>query len=129
MPFTSQDIYTLAQQLHALLPHKAWSRDIGFWEEFTEVADVLRAACRQAEVEEPQATIIAEALAGLIYHWGSRYRKLDPEIAKATDALVTALGGSLQAPGLYALRHGTPITIAAIAHLIGWVTVLEVEEP
>ena len=90
---------------------------------------MLRAACRQTEVEDPPATIIAEALAGLIYHWGSRYHKLDPEIAKATEALVTALGGSLQAPGLYALRHGTPITIAAIAHLLGWATVLEVEEP
>jgi hypothetical protein len=129
MPFISQDIYPLARRLHELLPHKAWPRDIGFWEEFTAVADALRAACRQHKVEEPQATIIAEALAGLIYHWGSRYRKLDAEIAKATDVLVMALGGSLRAPGMYALRHGTPITIAAIAHLIGWITVLEVEEP
>jgi hypothetical protein len=129
MAFTSQDIYPLAQALQALLPFKAWHRDIGAWEEYTQVADTLRAACRRVEVEEPQATIIAEALAGLAYHWGSRYRKLDPEIAKATDVLVTALGGRLQAPGLYALRDGTPITSAAIAHLIGWVTILEVEEP
>lgn len=128
MPFSSADIYPLAQRLHAQLPHKAWPRDIGFWEDFTHVADELRAACRQAKVEEPQATIIAEALAGLVYHWGSRYRRLDAEIAKATDVLVTALGGTLRPPGMYALQAGTPITIAAIAHLIGWVTILEVEE-
>ena len=128
MSFASRDIFPLAQQLQGLLPHKAWPREIGFWEEFTQVADELRAACRLAEVEEPQATIIAEALAGLIYHWGSRYHKLDGEIARAADVLVTALGGTLGSPGMYALREGTPITVAAIAHLIGWVTILEVEE-
>ena len=70
MPFTSQDIHPLARQLHTQLPYKAWPRDIGLWEEFIQVADDLRATCRQAEVEEPHATIIAEALAGLVYHWG-----------------------------------------------------------
>jgi hypothetical protein len=128
MAFTSQAIYPLAQTLHTLLPSKTWQRDIGDWEEFTQVGDALRAACRQAEVEEPQAMIIADALAGLLYHWGSRYRQLDTEV-KATDVLVTALGGTLQAPGMYALRVGAPITMAAIAHLIGWVTILEVLEP
>jgi hypothetical protein len=129
MTFRAQDIFPLAQRLHTLLPNKAWPRDIGAWEEYTRVADELRAACREVRVEEPQAIIIADALAGLVYHWGSRYRKLDGEVGKATDVLVTALGGTLAAPGMYALRHGTPITIAAIAHLIGWVTILEVEEP
>jgi hypothetical protein len=129
MAFTSQTIYPLAQTLYTLLPEKAWQREIGDWQEYTRVADALQAACRQAEVEEPQATIIAEALAGLVYHWGSRYRKLDTEVGKATDVLVTALGGTLRAPGMYALRGGAPITIAAIAHLIGWVAILEVLEP
>jgi hypothetical protein len=129
MAFTSLAIYPLAQSLHALLPSKTWRRDIGDWEEYTHVADALRAACRQVEVEEPHATIIADTLAGLIYHWGSRYRRLDAEIGKATDVLVTALGGTLRMPGMYALRDGAPITIAAIAHVIGWVTILEVVEP
>ena len=68
---------------------------------------------------------LKRAVAGILY----MRNKLDGEIAKATDVLVTAIGGSLHAPGMYALRHGTPITIASIAHLIGWVTILEVEEP
>jgi hypothetical protein len=102
---------------------------VGDWEEYTGVADALRASCREAALEEPLATIIAEALAGLLYHWGSRYRKLDREVGKAVDVLVVALGGRLGEPGLYAIPERTPITVAAIAHLIGWVTILEVEEP
>jgi hypothetical protein len=129
MSLTSQDIYPLAQRLHAQLPRQVWMRAVGDWEEYTYVADGLRASCREAATEEPQATIIAEALAGLLYHWGSRYRKLDSEIGKAVDVLVMALGGTLAQPGMYALREGTPITVAAIAHLIGWITILEVEEP
>jgi hypothetical protein len=129
MPVTSQDIYPLARRLQAQIPRKVWSRAVGDWEEYTHVADALHASCRQAAVEEPQATIIAEALAGLVYHWGSRYRTLEPEIGKAVDVLVMALGGTLGGPGMYALQAGTPITIAAVAHLIGWVTILEVEEP
>ena len=104
-------------------------REVGDWDEYTHVADTLRSSCHAVAVEEPQATIIAEALAGLLYHWGSRYRQLDSEIGKAVDVLVIILGGTLGQPGMYALREGTPITIAAIAHLIGWVTILEVEEP
>jgi hypothetical protein len=129
MPVTSQDIYPLAKRLHAQLPRQVWTREVGDWDEYTHVADALRGSCREVMVEEPQATIIAEALAGLLYHWGSRYRKLDPEIGKAVEVLVMALGGTLGQPGMYALREGTAITIAAIAHLIGWVTILEVEEP
>jgi hypothetical protein len=34
----------------------------------------------------------------------------------------------VQEPGVYALAVGTPITVAAIAHLIGWVTILEIPE-
>jgi hypothetical protein len=67
MPVTSQDIYPLAQRLHAQLSRRVWSRAVGDWDEYTHVADALRASCRQAAVEEPQATIIAEALAGLLY--------------------------------------------------------------
>jgi hypothetical protein len=80
-------------------------------------------------VEELQATIIAEPLAGLLYHWLSRYRTLDPEIGKAVDVVVMALGGTLGKPGRYALRKCTPITVAAIVHLIGWITILDVEKP
>jgi hypothetical protein len=35
----------------------------------------------------------------------------------------------VQEPGVYQLKVGTPITVAAIAHRIGWVCILDVEEP
>ena len=41
---------------------------------------------------------------------------------------MTALGGVVQEPGVFALAVGTPITTAAIAHLIGWVCILDVED-
>jgi hypothetical protein len=43
-------------------------REVGDWEEYTHVPDALRASCCEAAVEEPQATIIAEAVVGLLYH-------------------------------------------------------------
>jgi hypothetical protein len=38
------------------------------------------------------------------------------------------LGGVVRKPGVYTLATGMAITVAAIAHLIGWVTILEVPE-
>ena len=45
---------------------------------------------------------------------------------RAQAALVTALGGEVIEPGHFALREGTPITVAAVAHLIGFVCILDV---
>jgi hypothetical protein len=75
-----------------------------------------------------QATVISEALAGFVAMWGCHYGNLDAEVDRAQDALVHAIGGTVIEPGYHALREGTPITVAAIAHLIGWVTILEVPE-
>jgi hypothetical protein len=51
-------------------------------------------------------------------------------VDRAQAALVSALGGIVHDVGVYTLADGTPITVAAIAHLIGWVTILDVpEEP
>jgi hypothetical protein len=53
-----------------------------------------------AEPRQPQPSSSADALIGLVSHWGSRYGKRDAEVAKATDELVTALGGTLEQPGM-----------------------------
>jgi hypothetical protein len=52
----------------------------------------------------------------------------DDDVDRAQAALVSALGGIVREPGVYQLNAGTLITVAAIAHLIGWVTILEVPE-
>jgi hypothetical protein len=72
--------------------------------------------------------VISEALAGFVTQWGCRYGNLDDAVDRAQMALVTSLGGTVLELGHYALREGTPITVAAIAHLIGWVCILEVPE-
>jgi hypothetical protein len=69
------------------------------------------------------------ALAGFLTTWECRYGHLDADIDRAQAALVTSLGGVVQEPGVYQLKVGTPITMAAIAHRIGWVCILDVEEP
>jgi hypothetical protein len=75
-----------------------------------------------------QAVVISEALAGFVCQWGCRYGNFADEVDRAQAALVTALGGRVLEPGVYQLWVGTPLTVAAVAHLIGWVTILEVPE-
>jgi hypothetical protein len=137
--FRSADIYPLAQELHALIPPalQRWTgfpTDVSLRDHLTE-AFVM--ACEEAGLmgeqtgdaeHSIQAVIIAEALAGFMTMWGCRYGNLDEEVDRAQAALVTALGGMVQEAGMYALPEGTPITMAAIAHLIGWVCILDVQE-
>ena len=75
-----------------------------------------------------QAVRISEALASFLAVWGCRYNNFDDEVGRAQAALVTSLGGVVREPGVYTLAAGTAIAVAATAHLIGWVTILEVPE-
>jgi hypothetical protein len=76
-----------------------------------------------------QAVVISEAPAGFVCQWGWRYGNFADDVDRAQVTLVTAQGGRVLEPGGYQLRVGTPLTVVAIAHLIGWVTILEVPEP
>ncbi len=138
--FTSADVYPLAQRLQALIPPhlQRWSGEPADSAIRDQLADAFLMACDEAgltgeqtgdDETSIQAVIICEALAGFLTMWGCRYGNLDPEVDRAQAALVTALGGVVHEPGMYSLAEGTSITAAAIAHLIGWVTVLDVQEP
>lgn len=139
LPITSVDIYPLAQRLHALIPAglRRWTgfpadpgdRDCLANDLVMELIDVPGAPIADDDREGfQQAVIISEALAGFVTQWGCRYGNLDEDRDRAQAALVTALGGQVMEPGIYALRDGTPITVAAIAHLMGWVCILDVPE-
>jgi hypothetical protein len=139
MSFTSADIYPLAQRLHACIPLalRRWSGFPADPDERDRLANTLLMELTEGpeapwpdpdEETFTQAVIIAEALAGFVTQWGCRYGNLDEVVDRAQAALVTALGGTVLEPGVYALAEGTPITVVAIAHLIGWVCVLDVEE-
>jgi hypothetical protein len=139
MTFTSADIYPLAQQLHARIPPRLrrWTGVPADPSDRDHLAEAFLMACDDAGLSGEhtgdaetsiQAVVISEALAGFLTMWGCRYGNLDDEVDRAQAALVTALGGTVLEVGQYAVRDGTPITAAAIAHLIGWVMVFDVEE-
>jgi hypothetical protein len=131
IPMTSQDIYPLAQQLYTMIPAPLlrWTGEAADPDIRDRLAEALMGACQEAGLTNHEDLIIAEALAGFLTGWGCRYGNLDEDVDRAQTALVTSLGGSVLEPGHYALTGGTPMTVAAIAHLIGWVTILEVPEP
>jgi hypothetical protein len=136
---TSEEIYPLAQRLYALIPEplRYWPAAPGDPGERDRLADnflMELAAVPGAPIpdDDPEgvlhALIISEALAGFVTQWGGRYGHLDDDVDRAQAALVTSLGGVVHEPGYFSLALGTPLTVAAIAHLIGWVTILEVPE-
>jgi hypothetical protein len=55
--------------------------------------------------------------------------KLDAGVGTATDVMVSALNGTIQAPGMYAFHHWTAIPVASTAALMGLLTILEMAEP
>lgn len=137
---TSQDLYPLAQRLWALIPEslRQWSGRPGDLDErdrlannlLMELTEVPDAPWPDPDGEQfMQAVIISETLAGFVTQWGCRYGNLDEEVDRATDNFILALGGTVRDRGVYLLAEGTLITVAAIAHLIGWVCILDVPEP
>ena len=81
---TPQDLADLAACLHALLPTATLA--LTPWEPADQYrcADQLTAACEAAGVGEPEATVIADALAGYLGHWSSRWGNLDEDIERAS---------------------------------------------
>jgi hypothetical protein len=135
----SKDLYSLARRLHGLIPPslRRWTgtsaepdvRDLLANNLLMELTEVPDAPWPEPDEETfAHAVVISEALAGFVTMWGCRYGNLDEEVDRAQGALVTALGGEVGEPGVFFLREGTPLTVAAIAHLLGWVTILEVPE-
>jgi hypothetical protein len=130
-----QDIHALARGLYAEIPERLqrWTGESFDVAERHHLADNFLMACDEASFDvgaedHHAAVVISEALAGLLTLWSGRYDHLDEEVNNAQTVLVTALGGTVPERGVYQLTVGTPITVAAIAQLIGWVTMLEIPE-
>ena len=133
---TSEEIYPLAHRLYAEIPEglRRWGSEPTDATTHTQVADNLLIACDSfgfdvGGEDHRAALVISEALAGFVTGWGCRYETFDDDVHQAQAALVAALGGIVQESGFFQLAAGTLITVAAIAHLIGWVMILEVPEP
>jgi hypothetical protein len=123
----SRDIYPQARTLYVLLPDPTITGAVGDAETQYTVADRLIEACQQAGVDELDATIIGEALAGYLYGWSSRYGTPDDMIGHAQAALNIGAGGE----GDHLLRFlplEARVTVPAIAYMIAGVLVLDLEE-
>jgi hypothetical protein len=130
-----EDIYPLARVLYAEIPDRLqrWTGESIDVAERHHLADDLLIACDEASFDvgaedHHAAVVISEALAGWLTLWSCRYDHLDEEVNDAQAVLVTALGGTVPERDVYQLTVGTPITVAAIAQLIGWVLMLDVPE-
>jgi hypothetical protein len=131
----SEDIYPLAQQLYTEIPEplRRWSGDPTDAAERDHLADRLLMVCDAfgfdvGAEDHLAAVVISEALAGFLTLWIGRYVALDHEVDRAQAALVSALGGTVYDWGEYHLAVGTPITVAAIAQMIAFVLILDLEE-
>lgn len=120
---TPTDVCALAACLHALLPSTTLS--LAPWDPGIQYrcADQLTAACAAAGVGEPEATVIADALAGYLGHWGN----LDDQIEHAQQALTLALGNVIRPP-MHTVVEGQEVTPEAIATMLGWVLLVDLPE-
>jgi hypothetical protein len=137
----SADIDPLAHRLYALIPEplRQWIGEAVDPDERDRLANhLLRDMTAVPRAPMPMegedhegvehARIISEALAGFVTPWGCRDGHFDEAVDQAQAALVTSRGGVVHEPGDVCLAIGTPLTVAAIAHLSGWVCVLDVPE-
>ena len=136
---TSHDIYPLAQRLQALIPEplRRWTGVPGDPEARDRLANTLLmeltlvpgAPIAEEDLEAfSLAVVISEALAGFVTMWGCRYGNLDEDVDRAQAALVTALGVRCTNRASIPWRWAYRLTVAAVAHLIGWVMILEVPD-
>jgi hypothetical protein len=126
MPMTSQDLVPLAQLLYILLPHATINGGIGDATRQHQVSDRLITACRMAGIDERDATVISEALAGYLYGWNTRDNPLR-ELINRAQAVLNAAAGGVGDARLRWLPMGSPLTIPAITHLLAWVLALDLE--
>jgi hypothetical protein len=138
MSFTAQGIYPLAHRLHTLLSEQ---RTFGDRSEAARhrdhLVEALMSACDEMGLpidvgRDPSAAtpavILTETLASVVTGVACPYRNLASEVEYATEVLVEALGSKVEATGGDMIPVGTPIPVAAIAALIGYVTDLKVPE-
>jgi hypothetical protein len=131
----SEDIYPLARQLYTEIPERLrrWSGNPTDAAERDHLANTLLMVCDAfgfdvGAEDHLAALVISEAIAGFLTLWIGRYGSLDNKVDRAQAALVTALGGTVYEWGEYHLPVGTPITVAAIAQMIAFVLILDLEE-
>ena len=123
----STDRRTLARVLGALLPWRTIGRLMDNPFEAHAVAERLETTCITASVEERDAVMIADALAGYVLGWGGRYGNLDEWTGKGTAILNLASGGQ-GGDVVLLVPYGVTLTDEAIAELLSWALLKDLED-
>lgn len=119
---TPDQIYILAQRLHAALPDtrikpgEPWEAEAQY-----QCADTLTTLCQHAGVEDLQSVIIAEAISSYLGGWGGRYGNLDDQVEAARAELNIAAGGLGEALEGLIFPEGERLGTDHIAIMVDWV--------
>ena len=124
---TPADLRALARVRGALLPHRTMAQCADAPRAANAVAERLETAGLTAGVEERAAVMMADSLAGSLRGWGGRYGNRDEWTGKRTAILNLACGGQGEDEGQL-VPHGAELTDAAMAQLLSWALLVELED-
>ena len=125
---TAQKIRDLAHALGVLLPTRE-ARLMEPWEPDVQhaLAQRLETCCEAAGLVHPLPAVLGDTLAGFLGGWGGRYGTLDDQVGQATLILTLATGGQGDAD-VQVRAEETTLSDQAIATLLGWLLVVDLEE-
>jgi hypothetical protein len=124
---TPTKLRALARTLGTLLPWRTIGHVLDKPTEAHTIADRLEEACRAADIAVETSVIIADALVRYLYGGESRYESLEAYVGKGAAILNLAMGGPGDAERM-AVPAGVELTDEAIAHLLSWALMEELDD-
>jgi len=124
---TPTDLRALARTLGTLLPWRTIGHGRAHPAEAHTIASRLEEACRAADIAVETRVIIADALVRYLYGGEGRYESLEAYVGKGAAMLNLAMGGQGDDQRMV-MPEGVAITDEAIAHLLCWALMEELEE-
>jgi hypothetical protein len=123
---TTRDLSGLACTLQAQVPDLHIRDTVGDPLLQNAIADRCMASCQQAGIDEEDARVIGEALAGYLYGWCGRDADLDARVSHAQAALNHGAGGGGE-PVMPQRPTGTVLSDVAITQMMAAVLGLDLE--
>ena len=124
---TPPELRALARTLGTLLPWRTIGHVLDKPSDAHTIADRLEEACRAAGLAVETYVLIADALVRYLYGGESRYESLDAYVGKGAAILHLAMGGQGDAERR-AMPAGGELTDEAIAHLLSWALMEELDD-
>jgi hypothetical protein len=124
---TPTELRALARTLGTLLPWRTIGHVLDKPTDAHTIADRLEEACRAADIAVETSVIIADALVRYLYEGESRYESLEAYVGKGAAILNLAMGGQGDDERM-AVPAGVELTDEAIAHLLSWALMEELDD-